>query len=69
MKNETPIIGELTITDILYAQKHELSYEDMVNFKHEMKMIDEAERICIAKSDAREGRDYNTPQETVHFAW
>lgn len=66
---EIPFIGELTISDILYAHKHDLSYSDMINFKYDMAKADAEEKLRIAKEDLKMKRDCNTPQETVHFAW
>jgi hypothetical protein len=66
---EIPFIGELTINDIAYAHKHDLSYKDMVGFKNDMAEADAKERLDIAKADSKSMRYYDTPQETVYFAW
>lgn len=66
---EIPFIGELTINDIAYAHKHDLSYKDMIGFKNDMAEADAKERLDIAKADSKSMRYYDTPQETVYFAW
>lgn len=69
MKNEKTFIGDLTINDIMYAQRHDLSYGDMVNFKNEMDMILEDEILQEKEKAKSEMISRNSPQETTHFAW
>ncbi len=66
---EKKFLGELTINDIMYAHRHDLSYKDMVGFKNDMAKADTEERLAIAKADSKSMRYYDTPQETTHFAW
>lgn len=62
-------IGELTISDVIYASEHDLTYEDMVGFKKDMHMLYEAEKLEVYREDVRSLRSSNVPQEAVHFAW
>ena len=68
-KVSNKFIGELTISDIMYASEHDLTYEDMVGFKKDMYMLYEAEKLEVCREDSRSLRSSNVTQEAVYFAW